>query len=88
MFCWRWKYANEHSGVTNSQFIKSQFKIFLINNNGYLSIKSTHKNFFGTVFGSDPESGIDFPNFVQKCQRAYSINTYKISTYKSLEKAS
>ena len=62
-------------------------KIFLINNNGYLSIKSTHKNFFGTVFGSDPESGIEFPDF-SKVSRAYGISTYKISSYKSLEKLS
>tara|TARA_B100000989_G_scaffold297468_1_gene283327 strand:+ start:65 stop:1855 length:1791 start_codon:yes stop_codon:yes gene_type:complete len=60
-------------------------KIFLMNNNGYLSIKSTHKNFFGTVFGSHPKSGIDFPNFV-KVSKAYSINTYKISTYRALKK--
>jgi len=56
-----------------------------MNNNGYLSIKSTHKNFFGTVFGSHPKSGIDFPNFV-KVAKAYSINTYKISTYSALKK--
>ncbi len=62
-------------------------KIFLINNNGYLSIKSTHKNFFGTVFGSDPSSGIDFPDF-SKVSKAYGINTYKISSYKSLERLS
>lgn len=62
-------------------------KIFLINNNGYLSIKSTHKNFFGTVFGSDPQSGIDFPDF-SKVSKAYGISTYRISSYKSLEKLS
>lgn len=60
-------------------------KIFLLNNNGYLSIKSTHKNFFGTVFGSHPKSGIDFPDFV-KVSKAYAINTYKISTYDTLKK--
>lgn len=62
-------------------------KIFLINNNGYLSIKSTHQNFFGEVFGSDPNSGIDFPNF-SKIAKAYGINSYKISSYKSLNKLS
>lgn len=60
-------------------------KIFLINNNGYLSIKSTHKNFFGTVFGSDPQSGIDFPDFL-KLAKAYGISTYKVSSQRSLEK--
>ena len=37
--------------------------IFLINNNGYLSIKQTQKNFFKREFGSSPESKLDFPNF-------------------------
>jgi acetolactate synthase-1/2/3 large subunit len=60
-------------------------KILLINNNGYLSIKSTHQNFFGEVFGSDPDSGIDFPNF-SKIAKAYGISAYKISSYKSLNK--
>ncbi len=60
-------------------------KIFLINNKGYLSIKSTHQNFFGEVFGSDPDSGIDFPNFV-KIAKAYGINAYKILSYRSLNK--
>tara|TARA_B100001093_G_scaffold518020_1_gene601405 strand:+ start:65 stop:1855 length:1791 start_codon:yes stop_codon:yes gene_type:complete len=60
-------------------------KIFLLNNDGYLSIKSTHKNFFGTVFGSHPKSGIDFPNFA-KVTKAYCINSYKISTYEGLKK--
>ena len=60
-------------------------KIFLINNKGYLSIKSTHQNFFGEVFGSDPDSGIDFPNFV-KIAKAYGIKAYKIFSYRSLNK--
>jgi len=39
--------------------------IFLINNDGYLSIKQTQKNFFGIEHGSSPKSGISFPNFVK-----------------------
>jgi len=38
--------------------------IFLINNEGYLSIKQTQKNFFGKEHGSSPKSGLTFPNFV------------------------
>ena len=37
--------------------------IFLINNQGYLSIKQTQKNFFGKENGSSPNSGLNFPNF-------------------------
>jgi len=64
---------------------KLNLKILLINNNGYLSIKSTHQNFFGEVFGSDPKSGIDFPNF-SKVANAYGINSYTISSHKSLNR--
>ena len=39
-------------------------KIFLINNNGYLSIRQTQTNLFKPPFiGIDKESGISFPDF-------------------------
>lgn len=37
--------------------------IFLINNNGYLSIKQTHENFFGKIIGATPQTGVEFPDF-------------------------
>ena len=59
-------------------------KIFVINNDGYLSIKSTHENFFGTVFGAHPESGVDFPNFC-KIGTAYGINSYRLNSIEQLK---
>jgi len=39
-------------------------KIFLLNNNGYHSIRQTQRNFFpGNDVGSGPESGVTFPSF-------------------------
>lgn len=39
-------------------------KIFLLNNNGYVSIFQTHRNFFGGVeVGGGPKSGVSFPDF-------------------------
>jgi len=39
-------------------------KIFLLNNNGYVSIFQTHRNFFGGVeVGGGPKSGVTFPDF-------------------------
>ncbi|MCC6211772.1 MAG: thiamine pyrophosphate-binding protein [Burkholderiales bacterium] len=38
-------------------------KIFVLNNRGYLSIRSTQQNFFGRLTGSGPESGVSFPDF-------------------------
>jgi acetolactate synthase-1/2/3 large subunit len=40
-------------------------KIVIINNGGYLSIRSTQKNFFNRLVGEGPESGVTFPDFVQ-----------------------
>ena len=54
------------------------------NNDGYLSIKSTHENFFGKVFGAHPESGVDFPDFC-KIAKAYGIQSYRLNSSKKLE---
>lgn len=39
-------------------------KIFVLNNQGYLSIRSSQANFFGRLSGEGPESGVSFPDFV------------------------
>lgn len=39
-------------------------KIFILNNSGYLSIRSTQQNFFGRLTGAGPESGLSFPDYV------------------------
>ena len=59
-------------------------KIFLINNDGYLSIKSTHDNFFGKVFGAHPESGVDFPDFC-KVAAAYGIKSHRFNSIENLK---
>jgi len=41
----------------------NEILLFILDNNGYLSIKQTQANFFGRSFGSSPESGITFPDF-------------------------
>ncbi len=51
--------------------------IFLINNDGYLSIKQTQKNFFGQEHGSSPKSGLSFPNFA-KIANAFGIKAYDL----------
>jgi acetolactate synthase-1/2/3 large subunit len=47
-------------------------KVFVLENGGYLSIRSTQKNFFGRIVGEGPESGLIFPDFL-KLAEAYSI---------------
>jgi acetolactate synthase-1/2/3 large subunit len=39
-------------------------KIFVLNNSGYLSIKTSQTNFFGRLAGSGPGNGVSFPDFV------------------------
>lgn len=56
---------------------KLPIKIFVLNNNGYLSIKSTQNSFFGLSVGSSPDSGVSFPDMV-KIGNAYGLKTYRI----------
>lgn len=39
-------------------------KIFVLNNRGYLSIRTSQTNFFGRLVGEGPGSGVSFPDFV------------------------
>ena len=53
---------------------KIPLKLFVLNNNGYLSVKQTQQNFFkGRYVGCDDSSGVTFPNF-EKLLRAYDIS--------------
>jgi acetolactate synthase I/II/III large subunit len=52
-------------------------KLFVLNNNGYLSIRSSQKGFFGATVGEGPESGISFPDIIAVAQ-AYGIPAIKI----------
>ena len=38
-------------------------KLFVLNNGGYLSIRSTQNNFFHLLVGEGPESGVSFPDY-------------------------
>jgi len=50
-------------------------KLFVLNNNGYLTIRNTHNNFFGRVTGADPKSGVSFPD-ISKIAYAYGLNYF------------
>jgi acetolactate synthase I/II/III large subunit len=47
-------------------------KIVVLNNEGYLSIRTSQKNFFGGTVGEGPESGVNFPDYV-KLAEVYGI---------------
>ena len=51
--------------------------IFVLNNGGYLSIRTTQSNFFGQLIGEGAESGVSFPDFV-KIAEAHGLRGIKI----------
>lgn len=63
--------AGEGSLMLNLQELQTvvhhrlPIKVVVLNNGGYLSIRSTQKNFFNLLVGEGPESGLSFPNFVK-----------------------
>jgi len=63
---------------------KLPIKLFILNNNGYASIRNTQNNFFkGHKVGSDPESGLTFPDTI-KIAHVYKFKTYKIENHENL----
>lgn len=52
-------------------------KLFVLNNGGYLSIRTTQSNFFGRLMGTDPSSGVSFPDYASVA-RAYGIPSVRV----------
>jgi acetolactate synthase I/II/III large subunit len=52
-------------------------KVFILNNGGYHSIRSTQNNFFKQLIGEGPESGVVFPDYVALAV-AYGIPAEKL----------
>jgi acetolactate synthase-1/2/3 large subunit len=65
---------------------KLPVKIFVWNNNGYLSIRATQAKFFGGRFiGTDKRSGVSFPD-TAKLAVAYGISFYRVSASRQLSR--
>jgi acetolactate synthase-1/2/3 large subunit len=59
-------------------------KIFVLNNDGYVSIRNTQNNIFaGHLVGADKTSGVSCPDTL-KIAQAYGFNTFKIASQKNL----
>ena len=59
-------------------------KLFVFNNQGYLSIKHTQSAYFNGFFvGSDPASGVTCPD-TSKIARAYGIASLRIKNHKGM----
>lgn len=62
-------------------------KVFLLNNNGYVSIFQTHRNFFnGVEVGGGPKSNVTFPDF-SKLATAFGFSYTRASRHDELEGA-
>ncbi len=65
---------------------KLPIKLFVFNNDGYLMIKHTQKNFFGGRYTSvDKNTGISFPNF-KILAKAFNFKYFKIKTWNDYKK--
>ncbi len=63
---------------------KLPIKLFVINNNGYSSIRQTQRNFFeGHMTGSGVESGVSVPDFV-KIGEAFGLKSRRITNPKTM----
>ena len=60
-------------------------KIFLFNNDGYISIKQTQRNFFGRYTACGQESGVKMPDFIKLAQ-AFGLKAVQISSPNNLKK--
>lgn len=60
-------------------------KLFVWNNDGYLSIRSTQSKFFsGRLLGTDRRSGVSFPN-LEKISDAYGIKYFRIDSSDNID---
>lgn len=76
--------TNIHELATIS-FNKLNLKLFVMNNNGYISIKNTQKNFFhGNQIGVNQETGVFFPD-LKLITKAYGLKYIKIQNYETME---
>jgi acetolactate synthase-1/2/3 large subunit len=70
--------------ATLSHYSPKGFVIFLLNNNGYESIRASQTRFFGGVAGVDEASGVYIPEYEKICG-AFGIRYTSINTPAELE---
>jgi acetolactate synthase I/II/III large subunit len=58
-------------------------KLFVLNNNGYLTIKATQQNHFGRFVGAEQSSGVTCPDII-KIATAYGLPTVRIANSEEL----
>lgn len=67
------------------RYLNIPVKIFVWNNNGYLSIKNTQNKFYeGRVYGTDTNNGLWFPD-LKNIAHSYEFDYIKINSNKELK---
>lgn len=64
---------------------KLPIKLFIWNNNGYYSIRSTHLAYFQKEFASSPQTGVSLPDY-EKLLKAWGFTYIKINNDSELNK--
>jgi acetolactate synthase-1/2/3 large subunit len=59
------------------QRLRLPIKIFVLNNDGYSSIRTSQERWFGRVTGADPRTGLTLPDIVPLAE-AYGLSTARI----------
>jgi acetolactate synthase-1/2/3 large subunit len=70
--------------ATLRQYAPPGFVLFVMNNDGYESIRSSQSRHFGAVFGADAQSGLYIPPF-SKLADAYGIAHVRIDSLEALD---
>jgi acetolactate synthase-1/2/3 large subunit len=60
-------------------------KLFVINNKGYSSIRTSQSRYFERLTGADESSGLSLPDIL-KVAKSYGLKTYKIKSNKNIRK--
>ncbi|MDS4041730.1 MAG: thiamine pyrophosphate-binding protein [Candidatus Competibacter sp.] len=58
--------------------LSARVLVIVLANDGYLSIRQTHENFFGGVVGANPATGVEFPDF-SRLAGAYGLRAARIA---------
>jgi acetolactate synthase-1/2/3 large subunit len=67
------------------KYLNLPIKIFVLNNNGYGSIKNSQDNYFeGRRLGTDPKSGLGLPN-IEKMVRGFELDYFQIASNSEID---
>ena len=72
--------------LSTIQALQKKAVIFLINNDGYASIRASQSNHFGKTMGTDSTSGLEFPDF-EKIASAWGLEYFGVRSVNDLSAA-